>query len=139
MYICQTILQNITIFEGLEELGACSFYGTSISKIALPKSLRRIESGVFAECAKLEEIVFEENVQFFENFIYYKDYNTKKNLKSIIYIKAKMPPILDSDSDTDMWRYSYISPLYVPKGSLEVYYKAPGWRKISNIVEYEFE
>jgi len=46
-------LSEIIIPENVETIGSCSFFGTGISKIVLPTTLKYIEDRAFYGCTKL--------------------------------------------------------------------------------------
>ena len=45
--------------EAVVELGRCSFYGTSIEKVFIPKTVEFISDAAFSLCSKLSEVCFE--------------------------------------------------------------------------------
>ena len=59
----QSGLETVVIEEGVEILQTCLFYGTKISRIELPSSVRVISNQVFENCASLETIVLNEGLQ----------------------------------------------------------------------------
>ena len=59
-------ITEIVIPEGIEVIGSYAFAGLDeLTKVTLPKSLKKIEVGAFYNCTKLKEVVGIENVQFF--------------------------------------------------------------------------
>jgi len=55
-------MKSLTLPEGLEEIGDFAFWGAGISRIVLPKSLKRIGENAFCSCDELQEVVFQEGL-----------------------------------------------------------------------------
>lgn len=51
-------LVSVTIPEGVQEIGAEAFYGTSIREITIADSIKTIGDGAFANCGNLQTVTF---------------------------------------------------------------------------------
>ena len=150
-------LDTVTIPENVTEIGSSAFSGCSnLKTIKLPNSIVTIGREVFAGCVSLEALTIPENVteigsQAFagcvslealtipENVTYigiraFRDCNALQWINS----KPVTPPSLEWD---DVFLSSEKSPqkhipVFVPKGSLEAYRTADGWKLFDNIQEY---
>lgn len=59
-------IQDITLNEGLTEIGSNAFYGASITSLVLPNSLTTIGNSAFSGCYQLAEITWPDNKGFTE-------------------------------------------------------------------------
>lgn len=59
-------IQDITLNEGLTEIGSDAFYGASITSLVLPNSLTTIGNSAFSGCYQLAEITWPDNKGFTE-------------------------------------------------------------------------
>ncbi|MBQ8425446.1 MAG: leucine-rich repeat domain-containing protein [Clostridia bacterium] len=60
-------LKEIILPNGLIEIGEQSFYGTSISKLTLPNSVKVIKKGAFRYCANLSDVIFGDNLKVIDD------------------------------------------------------------------------
>ncbi|KAL7525319.1 hypothetical protein ACHAXR_002981, partial [Thalassiosira sp. AJA248-18] len=59
----QKKLEEIELFEGLEEIGVCAFYDcVSLRRITIPSTVARIPDYAFSDCRKLEEVELSEGL-----------------------------------------------------------------------------
>ena len=56
-------VEKIILEEGLEEIGASAFSGTSVEEIIIPASVKVIEDYAFAHCEKLKRVIFQEGIE----------------------------------------------------------------------------
>ncbi len=54
---------NVTLPEGIDEIGAYAFYNTGISELNLPLSTNRINDGAFWKCTNLSAVDFPESLE----------------------------------------------------------------------------
>ena len=78
-----------------------------LKEITLPETLTRIESDAFWQCIVLKKLT----------------------------IKAVNPPALHINSIFDTKDKSVIPTIYVPKGSVEQYKKAAGWKDFAEKIQ----
>ncbi|MDE6495611.1 MAG: leucine-rich repeat domain-containing protein, partial [Duncaniella sp.] len=101
------------------------------------KTLKKVEFGGFCEenyslweCSSLTTLILGENVSSV-----YAGSDIPCNSLTEIYVKASVPPTVKRDFDNKI----YINTtLYVPKGTLEAYQAADGWKNFWNITEYDY-
>ena len=113
---------------GYETFSGCS----SLVSITLPEGVTSIGSYAFYSCGKLTSITIPESVTIIE----YIAFCFCSSLTSIT-CKAANPPTLVAigvfyDVDKSI-------PLYVPKGSVEVYKSTEYWSEFTNIVGVDME
>lgn len=123
-------LDNITIADGVSEIGVCAFQGlrkSNVSSIELPNSIIEIGNMAFLEAPGLTSPI-PENVTSIGNeaFKYFSE----------VYCKPTTPPAIGYRTFYNP--YTYIT-IYVPLESVEAYKAASGWREYAdNIVGYDF-
>lgn len=107
--------KSTVIPDNVTTIGYKAFKGCSfkLTSITIPESVTMIEAEAFVKCLEL----------------------------SIIYVRAKNPPILNMSDD---WRYPFYYPsitkIYVPQESLETYHYDEGWSNYWDKIEgYNFE
>ena len=52
-------LNTVVIPEGVQEIGTEAFYGTSLTDVTIPDSVKKIGPGVFANCGQLTDVQFD--------------------------------------------------------------------------------
>lgn len=61
-------ISEVTIPEGIEEIGDLAFYNcNNLKRVKLPKSLRRIGRSAFEGCSSLKKIILPSNVEIIDN------------------------------------------------------------------------
>ena len=117
-------LKNITIGSGIEVLEDGTFAHTSIDSVHIPAQIKAIGPRVFST-----------------------NYSLKK-----VRCDAKVPPKIEKGSSLNwipyntLWSFEYYDDiifhsdmprrtLYVPKGCIEAYRQAEGWKLFDNIIE----
>ena len=143
-------IREITIPDGITELRYSIFSGCKyLDKVNFPEGMKIIDNYVFDGCTSLTTLTIPESVTVLNGF------TDCTGLKSIT-IPKNVTDVLFSGCDNLIKIYSYIenpqdlstsiiSPfsettrytgtLYVPKGTIEKYKSAAGWKSINNIVE----
>jgi len=105
-----------------------------IRAIVLPNSVRIIEPLAFTSCGNLEELSLGERVDSIGEYAFQHD-----NLK-VINCQSKVPPIYDTrDENSEPFdKNTYMTAkLRIPRGSLDAYKSADGWKKFWNIEEVD--
>ena len=123
-------------------------YGTGLKTVTLPSTLEWIDEGAFMRCKGLQSIVIPEGVKSIENYAFngcsaLETVELPSTLTGIANnafggcpitkVVAKMEelfPIGDETFPSDVT-------IVVPKGSLDTYKDAYGWKNYENIVEDE--
>lgn len=109
-------------------LGRGWFLGcTALKSIEIPEPIEEIEDEAFILCTSLESIILPSTLKVFAPSAIY----VCSSLKTI-YSHAVVPPACDSDM-----YYDEDFVLYVPKGCVEAYKAAKGWREMMDIREFE--
>ncbi len=115
-------LRSLQVPDGVTSIGAYTFVCENLSELYLPKSLRKLENRIF--CRE-----------------YYSDVLGCPFLSSLI-CRSAVPADTEGNSfygyDKNVSYYQTNTTLYVPKGSLEAYKEAKGWKDFK-IVEYDLE
>ena len=72
-------LKNVTISEGVEEIGYSAFAKTALESIKIPESVKNIDSYVFFNCNNLIEVTFKSNnpKNYINNIFFYCQNNIK--------------------------------------------------------------
>lgn len=108
------IITNVDVPKGIISIGNRAFRGfENLTGITISEGVKSIDAQAFWDCLEL----------------------------SIIYVRAKNPPILNMSDD---WRYPFYYPsitkIYVPQESLETYHYDEGWSNYWDKIEgYNFE
>ena len=129
-----TGIKNFELPEGVTVINNRAFMNCSyLTDIKLPETLKTICDSVFLNCLNLWYIVIPASVESIGKAVFSGYY--KK-----IYCNAVEPPFCDEDSFTP--EIYQTASLYVPKGTLELYRSAEGWRNfelISEVTEWSFD
>ena len=67
---CQN-LKNITLPEGIENIGEWCFYESALESIAFPSSLKTIEKGAFYQCRSLKRAKLSEGLESIGEWCFY--------------------------------------------------------------------
>lgn len=113
---------------GLKKVCKHAFeYCSSILNIELPPSLETIESHAFNGCDPDTTIIPDNpNLTIGSRGFWYSD-----RYKGPIFSLSTVPPVCSDDG------FSYVQDryCYVPKGTIDIYSSAPGWRNIKHFRE----
>ena len=144
---------ELVLPSNLTKLGVCSFQNTKISHVVFNDRLRIVDNGAFegckyltgtqrfaenvprvsAECFRgcsaLTGIVLPKNVELIEDKAFYECYS----LNSIVSENPE-PPVVRGDAFLGVPKDNFT--VEVPKGSVEKYREAPGWKEFKRIAEY---
>ena len=130
-----TIIPNTVVTIGNIAFAQC----TEMTQMAIPNSVTTISRAAFGGCSGLTEIMIPESVTTIGNMAF--AYCT--GLTKITSL-AQRPPTINSDNHTypDNTTGTFVSvskqtPIYVPKGSQQLYWVAQGWNEFANIYELE--
>ena len=118
-----TGIKSIIIPPKIKKILSQTFEYSRISSITLPEGLESIGSSAF-KGSSIEKLILPCNLKSLGN-------HTFSNCLSLIEIHS-LNPIPPSADNTTFW-YTYN--LYIPKGSYDKYYIAPGWMEFKNIIE----
>lgn len=148
-------LTSIVIPETVTAIESSAFYGcSSLASIVIPARVTSIESSAFAYCSSLTSIVIPEGVTTIGNYTFWgcsslASITIPENVTTIewaafsgcsnlqeIHSQAITPPTCGSDCFLRVNKSTCT--LYVPKGSLDAYKAADGWKDFVNIVEEEY-
>lgn len=137
-----------------DSIPARSFYDSSIRKLVLPKTLKRIGEGVFYECYNLKEIVWPDSLEYIGPYAlagnkvepmvipstvtYIGDWALADNVwePRTYYLQSMTPPVCGSITTFDGVNLIE-SKLYIPRGSYEAYASQSPWNCFGIIEEYD--
>ena len=161
------ILEEVRISDNVTELNKYMFSFLPIKHIEIPNSVETIGRGCFDNCECLLSIVIPNSVKIIEDFAFCDCNNLQKiiigkNVESIgskafgfspeeISVLRKVVSLNEKPCPAgDAFRYDYSKSalhsdaylrakdtLYVPKGSVELYRKADGWKDFYYIFEID--
>ena len=140
-------IREITIPDGITELRYSIFSGCKyLTKVNFPEGMKVIGNYVFDGCTSLTSVTIPESVTVLNGFTKcsgLKSITIPKNVTDVlfsgcdnllkIYSYIENPANLSSTPFSETTRYT--GTLYVPKGTIEKYKSAAGWKTINNIVE----
>ena len=82
LYLNDTLIQELTIPEGVTSIGNYAFYGCSgLTSVTIPSSVTRIQSGTFSSCSSLTSVTIPESVTSIGNYAFYNC----SSLKNVFY------------------------------------------------------
>lgn len=121
-------LKEIILPDSLEEIGYSAFNKCqSLISITIPSSTKSIGMEAFKNCSSLKKVEFLGCPDLSATSIF----SSCDNLEEII-CRSTTPP----NCNTYIFE-NYSIPLYVPKGSLELYKEATGWKNFTSILPLE--
>lgn len=119
-----TSLETINIPPKVTKIRRNTFYNCKkLTNITLPKGLKEIEELVFVDCANLKTITIPSTVTTIGDWAF-----SGTGLRQVI-VEATTPPTLGANVFQFYW-----GPIYVPKGTANIYRKAPGWSEYSLLI-----
>lgn len=145
-------LTSVKIGKNVESIGEGEFEGcTSLKSIVIPDNVKVIESSAFDGCANLSSITIGESVERinspFGGCVNLTSLTVPKSVTHLFfgmganpYIKTitllgKVPPVIGSNYSS---RTLLKMQIKVPKGYLEVYQAAEGWKEFFEFEEVDF-
>ena len=143
LYDCENLEEVVMPQKSIAIEESAFHLCVSLQNLTIPQGVRRIGNLALADC-KIEKLILPETIEEIGASSCYMG-----NLKSI-YCKAITPPrcifqsIYDKNVENSPFDYyfryqfkfvPYDIPVYVPVGSAELYRKAEGWNRFTNIVE----
>lgn len=138
--------------DNLEYIGYAAFKNCkNITKLSLPIKVTDLGSDSFMQCENLTSITLHDNLEeigynAFDNCIKLKSITIPSSVTSVnrafsncaslesIYSKAINPPLGGHFEGVN----KSTCLLYVPKGSLSLYWLADGWNEFENIIEKDY-
>lgn len=135
-------LANIIIPDSVTKIGAWSFCCCrSLTSITIPNNVTRIGYAAFADCSSIKSITIPNSVTEIEC-----DAFSGCSGLNAVYCESKTPPTaLFYRFFWDLFGYDYSCDadhhikIYVPRGSVEAYKNADGWRQYADdFVGYDF-
>ena len=150
---------ELVLPPNLKSIGGNAFAGTKITKIIFPESLRtmadggynfegmfngcvyltgtlelpkhvaRIPQGCFRNCTAITGIIIPEGVDVIDELAFDGDYS----INSIV-CEDEEPPVICEGAFRGVPKDNFT--VEVPKGSVEKYREAPGWKEFKRIAEY---
>jgi len=128
-------LKSITIPNSLTSIGNYAFYNNRLTSIFLPSSVTSIGDKAFYDSIKLTSLTISGN----KTSIGYGAFTWSYSLESITISNPTPPPLVKNKSgEIDaFYHVGKTCTLYVPKGSVDAYRKAEGWKEFKNIKAIE--
>ena len=132
-----TRITNIVFPDALRIMdnGAYNYEGTFadcpylMGTVKLPKNVARIPAGCFRNCTAITGLLIPEGVDVIDEIAFENCYS----LNSIV-CEDKEPPVLRDNVFRGVPKDNFT--VEVPKGSVEKYREAPGWKEFKRIAEY---
>lgn len=135
-------LENIELPKSLEVIEQTALYQCSgLKSLELPEGLKRIEAGGLEGCSSLTQLVLPSTLE-------YLGLSSCANMAKLerIYCAALVPPVCEIKDypagfpSTAFGVYpesstSFVIPVYVPRGTAELYRQSLGWGYFNNFVE----
>ena len=117
-------LTSVTIGNGVMSLAEGVFsYCSNIKNVTLPEKLQSIRKDAFKYCSALTALTIPASVEYI-----YQEAFSGCNALTQIRVLPTTPPFLYDNSFSN-----YSVPLKVPKGCIEAYQTANGWKNFSDI------
>lgn len=158
-FVGSKLAGELVLPPNLKKIGGCTFSGTRISKVifpdalrvmnngnynfegifadcaymtgtvVLPKNVARIPAGCFRNCTAITGLVIPEGVDVIDEIAFENCYS----LNSIV-CEDEEPPVIRNNAFLGVPKDNFT--VEVPKGSVEKYREAPGWKEFKRIAEY---
>ena len=128
---CCDLTGVITIPSGVKNIGEWAFFDCyNMTDINIPDGLTQINHRAFSACSALTNITIPSSVKIIREWAFAGCIRLEE-----ITVKSVQPP------DVYAFGFNEVAlniPVYVPKGSLEAYKNASGWKEFTNLQEKEF-
>ena len=120
-------LTSVTIGNSVTSIGLKAFvYCRDLTSVTIPNSVTSIEGKAFLGCDGLISVTIGSGVTSIEDDAFYGCDGLTH-----IYVKASTPAKIERSLGCEN------ATIYVPKGSLEAYKAADGWKEFENIQEWD--
>lgn len=120
-------LKSIKFETGIKNIGTYAFYNCSgLEELVFPEELNTIGNKAFEGCNSLKKIKLSETINYIGNSAF-NDCNSIELIESSI-----MKPMETTAFTNSTYMFT---PLYVPKGTSNLYKNTSGWNNFSTIVE----
>lgn len=128
-----TNLKSIIIPNSVTKIGAGAFEGcTALSSVTIPNSVIEIEGVAFENCISLKSIHLPASIKILGQATFFKcSALTKVELESTI------PPTLSNGENSVIFSRSAIKEIIVPRGSVNAYKTAIGWKEYASLIKAE--
>lgn len=120
---------NLRIMQSFQDEGVFANCTYLTGTLELPKNVVRIPCGCFRGCTGITGLVIPKGVDVIEDIAFKNCYS----LNSII-CEDEEPPVLLNDVFMGVPKDNFT--VEVPKGCVEKYREAPGWKEFKRIAEY---
>ena len=130
-YNC-TKLINCKLPSTVETIGTCTFFYCNLSGLELPAQLRTIGESAFdrgVENNRLASLNIPQYVEKIENYAFDGVAIEKVTAHCVPFILSTYEPLGDPRNQT----------LIVPKGTRDIFSTREGWKRISKVIEGDFE
>ncbi len=121
-------LTEVEFNEGLTFIGDSSFWGTSVTKLELPKTLETIYPYAFFSCHKLETVIIPENVET----VTLGTFNDCTSLKTVKILSKYQVDAWHTEAYQTFSRCTSLETIYVPAEHLNYYQNTSPWSLYRN-------
>lgn len=105
---CENLPKDLYIPEGIESIGAASFFQTAVEKVHLPATVKEIGAGAFAHCEDLTEI----NIPAAIETIGLNAFRSCTSLREVKFAKTSNLYCIDEG----VFRHSGLEKITLPEG-----------------------
>ena len=136
-YSGDIVIPSAVTYEGVEYpvtgIDDNAFMDATITSVVIPDGVKYIEDAAFYNCENLTSIVIPKTVRSIGEaaFLYCDD------VEELVCLVKNPFPIRGKGAEGATFSNYFFNnvPLYVPKGTAEVYRETEGWKDFANIVE----
>lgn len=128
-------LETVDIPSTVEEIDESAFfYCLSLQNANLPEGIRRIDDAAFRFCINIDSLILPPSVEYIGRTTF-MDMDSLKT----IWTKSEIPPQAEGTGRRNDYSFgggtSADIPVYVPKGTADLYRNATGWNYFTNFIE----